>query len=407
MSVAVSESLQTLGPDSSKQSGLAKALGHWLALAIRCAIGVWMCTQFLTSLILVGWTFRWMRSRAWQGWWKRGAAPEGSCFCDFACTLGPTLAGAYSPRWFFAERAAEIWAAPRADGRPPGFWTRLRRLPAILIGSLAANVAQGLAALACTLVITLPGTFLMLAGWKYGWDNSFFKGYEQTYIGRIVFLIGAFTFVGAMIYAPMAWAHMAAAGDPRAFFQGRLVRKLVRARLGLSTLLAALFVLGNMLVMVAWARIGGITSEMSQIEDYTPTQLAAFTRGYVLNTCYFVFPIYVGLHLLAARVYQGALLKVLAREPRLADDLPPSTRDGLQALELIPTDPLKRRHPIVAVVLGTTKRGTNAVLWVALFVLWFMFVMQMMVMEFLHHHEFLTFLNPVLVHLPCPRWIAP
>ena len=121
----------------------------------------------------------------------------------------------------------------------------LDAISAAALGGLAANARMGVKALACTYVLVGPDCFLWFAVWYDGWNNSFNKGYEQAAVGPLTGLLGAALFLAAMLYVPMAWAHLAATGDPRAFFEFGFVRKLIRQRLGAMTLYAAVFSLAT------------------------------------------------------------------------------------------------------------------------------------------------------------------
>src|SRR5207253_8164502 len=68
-----------------------------------------------------------------------------------------------------------------------------------------------------------------------GWLNSFNKGYEQAWIGPTAGIIGTLLLALGLIYVPLARVHMAVTGEARAFFEARLIWRLIRARLLLFT----------------------------------------------------------------------------------------------------------------------------------------------------------------------------
>jgi hypothetical protein len=377
-------------------------------LAARLAVAVALCLHFLTAVLVVGWTARWMARNIRRGWWRRGPARDAIPWPDFAAEQGHASAAGLSPRWLVHERAVAVWDAPAPDGRPPGPLRRMARLPRVLLGGLAANLRAGLTILLATFIVTAPGAFLMLAGWQYGWDISFHKVYEQAFIGRVTFLIGMFATLAAFLYLPLAIPHLAISGRLRDFFQVRLIRALARnARLGLVVHAAAVVLLGTP-AYIGWLRIYGLTNEpqFAWLQDATADQVIAFRDGYARNMTLLVAPAYLLVHLLAAAVYRRALLTCLAREPRSIDDLPPRILAPLERLELIPAPSTRRRMLLVRAVLGTARRGTSIVLWWAHLALWLALLLQMIVANFFHAHPFLIWFNPWLLGLPCPRWFA-
>jgi hypothetical protein len=370
----------------------------------RLFFAVAFCTNFLTSLLVVGWTTRWMRRQIWQGWWRSGGVEGDTGLDQLGRSLELDIDGGRPPRWIVADRFGERLAAFGPAGKPASWLRRGARLPALLVGGLAANLLEGLRMLAATLCVTLPGCFLLLAGWKYGWDNSFHKGYEQAFVGRITGAVGILCLVPALMYLPMGWAHLAATGRFRSFFDRRLVKALMRHRLAQVTIWMALLVVLAAPLHLAWIRVYGAVEEFPWLAEASPEQLHGFTESYVFNTAWLVAPFFLALHLLAARIYRAALPDVLQARPDLDHDLPASLRTGLATLGLWPRAQRPRRHPLVATVLATGRRGTHAVLWVALVLLSLTFIAQMFAANFMHYHDFLVWLNPLLVHLPCPRW---
>lgn len=368
--------------------------------AARLGFGVLLCTNHLTAIVASGWTFRLMRRRVLRGWWSASPMPDRPGFAEFLDGQGPDVPAGPTPRWFVAERFRDRLRRPGPAGRAPGVGRCLLRLPGALMSGLFANVRAGLVALACTAILTLPGGLSLLGGWEYGWNISFYKGYEQAFVGRSVGLVGMVLLALAMLYVPMAWAHLAATGDPRAFFQFRFVGRLIRGRLGVLTLYAATFSLLTLPATASWLVVQSLPNLFPWLADATPEQLREFAGRYSLATAAWTFPAFVLAHVLAARIYRGAVLGLLRRDPAAADALHPTIRRALDALGLLPAAPARRPHPLIAVVLVTGRRGTNAVLWVASFLLWLTIPAQMLVSQFFVYHPFLVWLNPVLILVP-------
>jgi hypothetical protein len=374
-----------------------------LAVLARLLVAAFLCSQWLGALLVVGWTSRLVRLRTWRRWAGRGSDWP-ALRRELVDDHGIELATGSTPRWLVAEDFRLRLSASTRSGRLPGRLRRVMRFPGLVLGSLAANLIEGLRVLFATATLTAPGCFLLMAGWKYGWDNSFYKGYEQAAIGPLTSILGILMLIAALAYLPAGWSHLAAAGRLRAFYDVRLLVHSIRARLASFVLFAATFSALTLPVTVAWVRVYAATNEHPWLADATREQIDRFRESYVLNSALFVGPIYVALHLLAAACYRPGLLRSVRLRPGLVDDLPPTLRGGLERLGLLPSGEARRRHPLLSAVLATGRRGTNALLWTALVTLWFTFVAQLYVAQFLHFHDFLVWLNPFLVHLPCPRW---
>lgn len=379
-----------------------RRFGRALAAVSRFAFGVVLCFHPLTAIIAVGWVFRLMRRNLWRGWWV-AAGNDRSDFAEFEPPV-PIPGGGFPvgvvPRWLAVERAREHIRRPLSDGREPSRFRRLARVPGAWLGGLWANVREGIRAVACTYVLTLPGCFLWLAAWYDGWNNSFTKGYEQAAVGPLTGVLGSVLFIAAMVYVPMAWAHLAATGRAWAFFQFSLVWSLIRRRLGSVVLFAAAFSLLTLPVSVLRAAPAFFTNIDPTLESATPERIRQVANTYILLGGAYMLLAFLIVHLLAGRMYRVALLGLLRAEPRRADELPPDLRAGLAQLGLIPEGPPGRRHPLVAVVVGTGRTTVRVALWAGLLVLWFTVVAQIFVGEFLNHHPVAGWLNQPLIHLP-------
>ena len=129
------------------------------------------------------------------------------------------------------DRAGETCLRGRATGAiEPTRWLLGMRgsgLAARCLGGLWLNIRAGLAALASLAMATLPFTGLWLFAWWAGWENSFNKGYEQSWVGPGLGLTGVALGLPVMAYLPMALAHQAFERRWQALFEFRRVRCLV------------------------------------------------------------------------------------------------------------------------------------------------------------------------------------
>src|SRR5262249_8209538 len=186
---------------------LVHALGIFLGWCWRIAVGSFFCMNLFTSVLVAGWTYRWMQARVLRGWWKRSCLREESSFEHFLAVLGPD-APVLRPRWFLQERPGAAMIRPTRDGRAPGRFRVMLRALKVPAHSLWLNFKVGLQALLCTWLLVGWGCLIMVFSWNFGWLNSFNKGYEESLIGPLSgLLVGIPLFIAAMFYVPMAQVH--------------------------------------------------------------------------------------------------------------------------------------------------------------------------------------------------------
>lgn len=380
--------------------GLATRIARSARGCIKLCVGVLLCFHYLGSVLVVGWTARLMRRRVLHHWWRRSPVANWQDFDQFVREQGHELPGTPLPAWFVGERIRRKIGEDRPGGRPPGWLRRTARIPGALFESLGRNLKVGLFTLGVTYAATGPGCLLWLGSWYAGWNNSFHKGYEQAAVGPLTGVLGTILFILAMTYVPMAWAHAAAAGDPRAFFDFGLIRRVCRSRPAIMALYALIFSLAQLPVSVMKVLPLAFTGINPALEEAGPEEVQRILTIYHLACAAVVFSAYLMVHLLAARIYATSLTRLLARDPSLVTRLHPAIARSLDALELLPAAPPRRKHPLVAVVLGTGRWGTDLVFRVATFLLWFTVVAQLFVTEFLIYHPFVGWMNQPLVHLP-------
>lgn len=394
------ETVVTELPRRTRRTSFARRVARAIGLTFKAVLGALLCFHWLTSVLVVGWTVRLMRRRILHGWWKRSPVREYIAFDEFASRQGQGSFGGAAPNWILAERFGAVLLRPRADGREPGLMRRIMRLPRATCAGLGWNVRAGLAALFCTYALTLPGCALWLGSWYDGWQNSFHKGYEYAFVGPFTGLLGSALFMLAMLYVPMAWAHLAASADYRAFFQLGFVWRLVRQSLGANLRYAIAFALILLPVSVLRAAPVAFTSIAPAFEDADPATVHQAMNLYFLAAGTYAFLAFVAVHLLAARMYRFSVLKLLRRNPALVCELPQAVYRALGELELIPSDRPAKRHPVVAALAYTGRWTTRPILWAGCLAVWFAVVAQLFISTFLHFIPFWSWMNQPLVHLP-------
>lgn len=395
---------------------------RWFWGPVKFALGAVLTQSLLGSLLVVGWTQRLMQREALKSWWRKRLAREGT-FAEFAAAEPWLQDHRHAPNWVIAQNFREAHAAEQ-DGRLAG---RLGCLARALTRSAMTNARAGLAALVNIWVLTLPGCALWLLGWWGGWQNSFHKGYEQSWVGPVVSWLGIFLFIAAMFYLPLASARQAVTGNWRAFYQGRTVWTLVRRSwlgcLGLALLFAALN--GPAMILKSWpyylplARAeqaaqgdaGIATPEASagapRIDWNNLTEAQALK---VLNSHYFwsgfyLFAAFVVWRVATARVYASAVLRAVQRGALGEEELGENEWRALHTLGLLQAHPNPERHLLVRVVAWAGSKAGRMVCALALFWVWFAVVAEIYISEFFAYHPVIGWLNQPLLQLPWFRYV--
>lgn len=311
-------------------------------------IGTLLCLTPVTAVIVLGWTMRYMRAVSLR-------------------RLGSHQALARSngtPAWVLGPRGS-------------GFWTRW-------FGGFRSNMTIGAGGFVSLALATLPFTGLWLLSWWAGWENSFNKSYEQTWVGRSLGLAGVATGLWVMAHLPMALAHQAMAGRSLALFEIRRVRELIAYAGWRYVVLAAATVVlalplfaGRGLPTFIEAIIPGF-AELSADEIQTIMgRLALAKAGYVFLTL-------VLLRGWAARIYAHAVMRLV-----------PSN-----AMHIWADGGIERPDA------GRTIAGTSAkrpwllfrlLQLVLLLGIWFGLVAQIYVGQFLNHNWWYWLNHPYLV----------
>ncbi len=302
-----------------------------LGSVLRLAAAVFLCLTPLTAVLVMGWLMTLMqRETVVQR--RRLAQPN-------TRIPRPSL-----PNWLVVEE-------PRRGS-----------LAGHLTGALRRNLRDGCAAFLTTAACVLPFGLLWLFSWWSGWDNSFQKGYEQSWVGPVIGLTGVVLALPLLTHLPMALARQAAEGRMSAFFAIGHVRRLIRQvgwRYGWLCFLTALasfplFVFkGAALFVENWSP-GFLTRNAEELQTFA--QVYRFWA-----TVYLVIAVVV-LRGLAARIYARAAHR----------------------LETVP-------NPGSA--LGVALR--TAMVWC----IWMGLVVQVYVGQFLNH-QWIAWLNQPAVALP-------
>ncbi|MEL6574704.1 MAG: hypothetical protein AAFQ81_02345 [Pseudomonadota bacterium] len=256
------------------------ALGARLSSLMRQAIAILLALHPLGAVLVLGWMMRLMRAEAREA--RR------------RLTRGERPRRVPVPGWLSA-----------ADDEVSG---RIGRL----VGAVWLNLRDGVSALVTLAAGTLPFTLLWMLSWWGGWENSFNKGYEQSWVGPVVGLVGVALALPLLARLPMALAYQAVEGRMSAFFARRHVASLIEAAgwryVGLTLLSAIaalpLFAMQALPTFVEGWSPGFAERSAEEIETF-------ITRYRLLATAYLILAL-VALRRMAARLHVRASLALEA-----------------------------------------------------------------------------------------------
>lgn len=372
----------------------------------RLLVGALMCfnyfvLSFVTSIVALGWTYRWMQMLVLRGWWKQSRFRREGTFDEFCETL-VVQAPASRPRWFLQEQIVRSLNRPVSGGARPGPMRLLRRVLCAPWHSLWLNFVIGLKAFFCTNLFLGWGCLTMLVSWEFGWHISFHKVYEQAWVGLLTGVVGSLMLIVAMLYVPMAQAHQAATGQASAFFQFRVVWSLIRARLtpylGLAMLFFPAALICNILIVVP------VSDQFVGNAAATATEGLQAAWTYYFWCSLFLFPLWLLLHYVAAAVYRSAVLRALRRGMVTRTELHPLLAAWIQRLELDVT-PRAETVGLGWYARFTARFAYERVLFTLLFLVWVGFVARFYIGYFLRADPYRAFLNHPMIQLPCFDYI--
>jgi len=380
-------------------SVLLARLRRALVFPVKFFLGVLFCQSLVGSILIIGWTYRLAQRSVLKYWWSRSAGSRGQGARDFKeFVSGSTVTQPHRhwPNWFAQQNFLE------AIRRQPGISLASYALSVLkaLVHSLCLNLWIGLSAAFNTCLLTLPACLFWWFGWYDGWNNSFNKGYEQAAVGPLISVFGIFWFIAAMFYVPLAQARQAVAGEWRSFYDFRLVWNIARLRWLSCVGLAMLYVVFAIpLTVMKTGPMFGFQSH-PELSAVTDMQLLKYLNDYFFRCALIVLPAYVALRLVAARIYASGILSLVQMGKIPSSRLAQNERDILERLDLLTVQSQPERHYLVRFLAWTGTRVGRTVGRVALALIWFGFVAQIYIGEFLNNHGARGWLNQPLVQLP-------
>ena len=368
-------------------------LGIW-----KFVVGVALTQSFVGSFLVVGWTYRATQRAVQKHWWKMSRITKEACFCEFTqlSSFHRGLGG--WPNWLLENDRA---------------WMRVHKLPAgkfkryfkAFFYSLWLNLKIGVQAIFSTSVMVLPGCALMLFSWYAGWLNSSLKGYEQALVGPLTGVSGILCFIAAMYYVPMAQVRQASTGNWRAFYDFATVWRLIRKRWLACFGLAILYTVLSVPFTITKSAPGFFANNPTLVA-LPPEKALAFAKAYYFYTAFLLFGCYLLLRIVAARIYASSIVACIQSGALPEDALAENEWETLHRLDLNTVRSEPTRHFLVRSITWCGTRLGRATVGVALFFVWFFFIGQAYISEFIMKTEYgRGWLNQPYVQLPWFNYI--
>lgn len=353
---------------------------RFAANTLRLIVAILLCWFILTAVLVVGWVARMSRRAAIGRLLRR----RGRVSVQAASDGNEMFArNAHWPGWI---------AAPAGFRRGLGGW----------LGGLWENLRLGLACLIPTIIVTAPAGILWLLSWWGGWNNSFNKGYEQSWVGPAVGFTGILLWLVVAPLIPLAQARVAVTGDWRSFFGLRVLRRIAARRRWALFLLALVAVAGAFWLLFIRAMPSFLLqNQIAGFEQMSTTQLQQLQLIFYLSTGAVMLAGFLLLHVWAARLYAAGLDRALQGGFLHTEQLHEKERALLQAVDAAPVRdgaaPARSGRPHGAV------RGLNAAFALPLtLIAWFLVAALLYVAQFMLYAPENWLVHPV-IHLPWVR----
>lgn len=185
------------------------------------------------------------------------------------------------------------------------------------IDTLRQYFVEGCQAAFSLAIATLPFSLLWLFSWWAGWENSFNKGYEQSWVGPSLGLLGVFVALNVLIYVPMGLAHQAMEHRWQSFFHIRRVVSLIDCAGWRYVALAGLTAVAGLPLFAAQGLPVFIENIRPGFEHFTAEQVKEVAGQFKLLAAIYVVVALVILRWLAARLYARALGPAVRRHAQL------------------------------------------------------------------------------------------
>ncbi len=362
----------------------------WLLLV--CTI--W-CQTLLTSILALGWVYRWVRYRVSQQLFQHSPMAEKTTWQQFATNLEPLTPVRDIPNLF--RRQPGIDSPNHSGFKCIHDWLHACWL----------NFRVGLGGILTTWMLTLFPCVIWAISWYTGWHISFTKMYEESATGATLGFSGLLLLTVIMLYLPTVQARHAFTGDWHSFFDWRFVTALLWRKPLQLFLLAIGYVIVNIVLTIFKALPTFLTTMNPALESLSAIKALEFLDQYYFYTGGIAFLLFLALRTIGGNIYSNAVLEIWRQsalkpeafhreEIRLFELLEISYGDRYQKPKLV--------RKIWGFPLNVSYRGVILTLTV---LVWSIFNFIPFVSEFANYYPVRGFLNQPLVQLPCFRYVPP
>lgn len=369
---------------------MGKHLLRILWLLLVCTI--W-CQTLLTSILALGWSYRWVRHRVSKRLFQLSPMAEKTTWQQFASNLEPFTPVRDIPNLF--RRQPGISSPSHSAFECIHSWLHAGRL----------NFRVGLEGILTTWVLTLFPCIIFAIAWYMGWHISFTKMYEESATGFSLGFSGLLLFTATMLYVPTAQGRHAFTNDWRSFFDWRFISALLWRRPLQLFLLAIGYVIVNVVLTFLKALPTFFTTINPTLATLPALEALEFLNRYYFYTGSIAFLLFLALRTIGGNIYSSALREMWCQstlkpeafnrqEVRLFELLEVSYGSSYQKPRLV--------RKILGFPLNLSYRGAMLTLTV---LVWGVFNFIPFVSEFANYYPVRGFLNQPLVQLPCFRYV--
>ena len=369
---------------------MVKCLLRIIWLLLVCTI--W-CQTLVTSILALGWSYRWVRHRVSQRLFRFSPMAEKTTWQQFASKL---------------ESLTPVRDTPNLFRRQPGIPSPNHSVFKCIHSWLHAgwlNFRVGLGGILTTWVLTLFPCVMWAYAWYTGWHISFTKMYEESATGFSLGFSGLLLFTAIMLYLPSAQARHAFTNDWRSFFDWRFVSALLWRRPLQLFLLAIGYVIVNFVLTLFKALPTFFTTINPTLATLPALEALEFLNQYYFYTGAIAFLLFLALRTIGGNIYSSAL-----REMWCQSTLKPEAfnRQEVRLFELLEVSYGSRYQKpglvrkLLGIPLKVSYRGAIVTLTV---LVWSVFNFIPFVSEFANYYPVKGFLNQPLVQLPCFRYV--
>jgi len=375
-------------PTPSKPTGGLLSWPGWaLGWLWAFAVGAVFCTQLALSFLVLGWLGRWVRGRVLRGLYLASPRRDVVPLADACADLGERVPG--RPHWFLRDGSSEKPTARTFLGRL--LWP---------VWSVGVNLQMGLKLFVGTWLVLGWACLLLFFGWEYGWEISFGKVYERSFVGASTTFLALTLCAVLLPYALLAQVHMAVTGELKSVLDHRLIRRMIRVSL-VPLIALAVLLLGFGTIFEGLKSVGRLAMGNHLGSEPTAAEIRALDgllRTYFFWSCVGLMAALLVVKGVAARIYRGALVQLLRRGEVRPDELPLALRRWVVGLRLdAPATPVAPSR-----LWSAARFVGRGGLRVALFLALFLFLFRGHVGVFLTYDPgpASSFLNQPLVQAP-------